>query len=510
MNEVTPIKAIVAVLSAALIALALWQLKAAEQGITVTALTIDGIPATAFRPTGGARAPTVVIAHGFAGSQQLMRSFAVAFARHGYAAITFDFAGHGRNPAAMSGDVNLIEGATRRLLEDVTRVAARARTLGDGRIAVLGHSMASDIVIRFAESDPSVMATIAVSMFSPAVTASSPRNLLVIAGDWEGTLKAEALRSVGLVSAPRPPREGVTYGDFAAGTARRAAFSPHTEHVTVLFSETTMRESLSWLDESFGIARPTAAEIDARGPWIAALLAGVVMLGWPLSSLLPRIEPVPAGAGLAWRRIWPGMVIPAIATPLLLRAVPTHFLPMLVGDYLALHFLVYGLITCAWLLWRGNWPKGASARAIASARFLVSLLAVVGFGFAGLVWPLDSFVTSFVAVGIRPVLVAALLAGTLPYFLADEWLTRGQGAAPGAYAATKIAFVMSLAIAVALDPERLFFVIVIVPVIIPFFIVYGLISRWSYASTGQPLVGAMASALAFAWAIGVTFPLVAG
>lgn len=510
MNEVTPIRAIVAVLSAALIALALWQLKAAERGITVTALTIDGIPATSYQPPDGVKTPAVVIAHGFAGSQQLMQSFALAFARNGYTAITFDFAGHGRNPAAMSGDVNLIEGATRRLLQDVSKVAAKAREKGDGRIAVLGHSMASDIVVRFAESDPTVAATIAVSMFSPAVTASAPRNLLVIAGDWEGTLKAEALRSVGLVSAPTPPEPGVTYGDFAAGTARRAAFSPHTEHVTVLFSETTMRESLAWLDESFGITRATAPEIDARGPWIAALLAGIVMLGWPLSSLLPRVQPLAAGAGLPWRRIWPGVVVPALATPLLLRAVPTHFLPMLVGDYLAVHFLVYGLVTCAWLLWRGTWPGGEYARQIASGRFVVSLLAVVGFGFVGLVWPLDSFVTSFIPVGIRPVLVGVLLAGTLPYFLADEWQTRGQGAARGAYAVTKLAFVVSLAMAVALDPGRLFFVIVIVPVIIPFFIVYGLISRWTYASTGQPLVAAIASALAFAWAIGVTFPLVAG
>ena len=96
----------------------------------------------------------------------------------------------------MNGDLNLIEGATRRLLDDLAKVAQETRALGDGRLAVLGHSMASDIVVRFAESDPSVAATIAVSMFSPAVTASAPRNLLVIAGDWEGMLKQEALRAV--------------------------------------------------------------------------------------------------------------------------------------------------------------------------------------------------------------------------------------------------------------------------------------------------------------------------
>ena len=73
---------------------------------------------------------------------------------------------------------------------------AWVRGLGDGRLAVLGHSMASDIIVRFAQAAPDVAATIAVSMFSPVVTATTPRNLLVITGEWEGMLKREALRAV--------------------------------------------------------------------------------------------------------------------------------------------------------------------------------------------------------------------------------------------------------------------------------------------------------------------------
>ena len=103
-----------------------------------------------------------------------------------------------------------------------------------------------------------------------------------------------------------------------------------------------MRESLAWLDQSFGIIRNAAPQTDGRGPWIIALFAGVVLLAWPLSSLLPRACPQPVGAGLDWRRIWPGLLIPMIATPLMLRVAPTHFLPVLVADYLAAHFFLYG------------------------------------------------------------------------------------------------------------------------------------------------------------------------
>ena len=205
--------------------------------------------------------------------------------------------------------------------------------------------------------------------------------------------------------------------------------------------------------------------------------------------------------------MWLPLLVPMLATPLLLRVLPTHFLPVLVGDYLAAHFALYGLLTAACLAWlRVPRPSGAVAVRRSSRR----RLAAIAFGFVGLVWPIDAFVTSFLPGSQRLFLILAMLAGTLLYFLADEWLTRGPGAARGAYAASKLAFLVSLAIAVALDFERLFFLIIIIPVIVPFFLVYGLFSAWTYRSTGHPLVAGIANAVAFAWAIGVTFPLLAG
>jgi hypothetical protein len=143
-------------------------------------------------------------------------------------------------------------------------------------------------------------------------------------------------------------------------------------------------------------------------------------------------------------------------------------------------------------------------------RLLAGAAAMIAYGFLAITWPIDTYVTSFVPGGPRAILVLALLAGTLVYFLGDEWLTRGEGAAWGAFAASKLAFVVSLAIAVALDFERLFFLLIIVPVIVLFFLVYGLFSTWAYDRTGHPFVAGLANAVAFAWAIAVTFPLLAG
>lgn len=502
----TPGRILLLLIALAMIAVSVWRLREAGAGVATETLHIGAEPATIFKAPGKPLGPVVVIAHGFAGSQQLMQSFAYAFARNGYTAVTFDFPGHGRNQDPMRGSITLETGATRNLVAAVARVASEARKLGDGRLAVLGHSMASDIVIRFAQEAPDVAATIAVSMFSPAVTASSPRNLLVIVGEWEGMLTREALRAVGLPIAPKPAEAGVTYGDFAAGSARRAAISPHVEHASVLFSETSLREAIGWLDESFGVKRAAAPDIPARGAWIVLLLAGAVLLARALSTFLPRVCEPPVGANLPWRKLLLPLLAPVVITPLVLRVTPTGFLPVLVADYLVAHFFLYGLLTAAFL--RATRGESRFAFMPASpARFILATIALVAFNFLALAWPIDVFLTSYAPGSERAFLIAAMFAGALPFFLADEWMTRGRSPARGAYAASKLAFVASLALAIALDFERLFFLAIITPFILAYFLVYGLISRWTYAATGHPWIAGLANALAVAWAIAATFPL---
>ncbi|TVQ33046.1 MAG: alpha/beta fold hydrolase [Geminicoccaceae bacterium] len=498
----------VALLALGIIGLALVQLFRADAGLVVERLAIEGTPATLFRKADAPPGPVVLIAHGFAGSQQLMRPFAVTLAQNGYTALTFDFLGHGRHPAPLGGSITEETGATRYLVAQVEQLLEAARVLpaGDGQLALLGHSMASDIIIRAAQANPDVAATIAVSMFSPAVDAESPRNLLVIVGDWEAGLKREALRVVQMVT-DEPALAGVTYGDHGEGTARRAAWAPHAEHVAVLYSETSMAEALAWLDATF--ERTSEGQLDVRGYWIALLLLGIVTLAWPLSKRLPEVAPLPTGDDLPRRTFLALAILPALLTPPLLRFVPTDFLPILVGDYLAVHFGVYGLLTALGLWWVGRSRparhQGTSLTKLALAATLTALYAVLALGL-----PLDRFFTAYLPIPERWPLVAAMALGMFPFFLADEFLTRGTKGRYGRYAFTKLCFLLSLGFAVALDFERLFFLLIIVPVIIPCFVVYGLLSEWAYRRTHHPAPGGIANALAFAWAIAVTFPLLGG
>ncbi|SEA44746.1 alpha/beta fold hydrolase [Rubrimonas cliftonensis] len=492
----------------AALALALAMLARAENGVLRDEIFVGETPVTVSRPSAPAAvpAPAVVVAHGFSGSRQLMRAISTALAQAGYVVVSFDFLGHGRHPRPMAGDVTAVDGATAGILAQLGQVTAAARGLDgvDGRIALLGHSMAGDVIARLAvEQGRGVTATIAVSAFSPVVAADRPGNLLMIAGAWEGALADWALERT-RAHAGSEAVFGVTYGAHAEHGARRAALAPGVEHIGVLYSPATVREAVAWLDAAFDRER-ASPPVSPRGPWILLMLGALVALAWPLAALLPP-GPARAGAGLGGWRFWAVAAGPAIATPLLATAMDVRFLPVVVGDYLALHFALYGALTALglWLAGAARPPRAAFARAALPA------LLVAAFALGALGPALDAHVSSFWPVEARLPIIAALLVGMSPWFLADEWLTRAPAAPRLAYAATKLLFLGSLAGAVALDLERLFFLIILTPALLIFFLVYGLFSGWAWRRTGEPWAGGLANAAVFAWAIGVTFPMVAG
>ena len=244
----------------------------------------------------------------------------------------------------------------------------------------------------------------------------------------------------------------------------------------------------------------------SRGPWLGLLFLGLLLLGRGLLRLLPRLSAEPCGAGLGWRRVLLVAGLPAILTPLLLSVVPIGLLPLLLGDYLTLHFLLMGVLMAVGLQLAG---RPVPLRMVLHWRPLLAAAVIAGFGILVLGLAIDRYVTSFVpATGTRLAMLPVVLAGLMPFFLSDEWLVRGASAPRGAYLVTKLLTLASLAVAVALRAEELFFLAIIVPVMIVFFVVYGLIGRWSWRATGQPLVAGLGNAVALAWGIAATFPIV--
>ena len=479
----------------------IWHLQSMRMGLDIAPLNVGTTPATVTRLPGLTAAPVVVIAHGFAGSRPLMEGFALTLARAGYIVVSYDLAGHGRNPVPMSGDVSVISGTTQVLMDELARVSDAALALpgADGRLALLGHSMASDIVVRQAMRDARVGAVVAVSMFSLAVTKDQPKNLLVVAGAWETMLAAEAEKALRLANPAASL--GQTVGDARQGTGRRAVLAPHVEHVSVLYSATTLTEARDWLNASFG--REGSGNVPARGGWIALLLVSVVASGWPMAGALHRFRAVAPPPTLPRSRFLAAIILPALLTPLILWPLNVQFLPVLVADYLAVHFALFGLMALAIVAACGGLRRGGMAIALALA-VPVALFGIMLFGTA-----LDRYVASFVPVAGRIPVVLAMAAGAVPFMLADAVLTEGGRAALWRVIIVRGLALASLGLAVVLDFERLFFLIIILPIILLFFLLFGTISGWIGRATWRPAAAGVGLGVFLAWALGVTFPMFA-
>ena len=108
----------------------------------------------------------------------------------------------------------------------------------------------------------------------------------------------------------------------------------------------------------------------------------------------------------------------------------------------------------------------------------------------------------------NPLVFFAIVTALFPLAVGPESQLL-QTLSPGLlWVAALLAVLLSLVLAIALNPGRLFFLAIIVPAILLLFVIYGLFSRWAHARTASPAVAAIANALAFAWFIALSFPLV--
>jgi len=485
---------VVLVLALALAVLSLWQLEGARSGLEIRSLKAAQTPVMR-AAVAGADGPVVIVAHGFAGSSQMMQGYALPMARAGYRVWSFDFHGHGRNPQPMSGDVNVIEGTTMRLVDQTLAVVAAAREAESwtGPVALVGHSMATDIIIRAAAADSGIGTIVAISAFSQAVTRDFPDDLLLISGQGEPRLREFALDTLWMIDPEAIEGQTVT-----AETIRRAAIvAPGVEHVGVLFSQTGQQAALDWLDFSYD--RASTVIPPATGGWLAALLAALVALVWPISNLLPH-NTVHL-AVLSRGQFALAVLVPAILAPVfsvLVGMVPGgNLLPVLVADHLAVHLLIYALLQMT-LLWRAGLRPGPLSPA--AAAFLV-IWGLAVFGLA-----LDRYGANFLPTSERLWIIAALAFGAVPFMLADALVTGAGHGSWGRRILARFGFMVSLGIAVALDPAELFFLALIAPVILLFYLIYGLMGRWAAQRSG-PAAAGLGLGLALAWALGVSFPL---
>jgi pimeloyl-ACP methyl ester carboxylesterase len=453
--------------------------------------TQDGT-VTLYEQRGQPQGPLVVVTHGFAGSRQMMQYISRDLARAGFTVAAFDFIGHGRSDRLLSPDVTRIEGTTMQLVAQTRRIVDAVRSAEGltGDIALVGHSMATDIIMRAAKEMPEVAAVVAISMYSNLVSATFPERLLILSGEWEARLRAVARAAVAQVGG-----EGVEGETVANGPVqRRTIFVPNTEHVAVLFHPLTMIETRRWVQSALGL--PDTGATWAQGAAILAVLAGLVVLSRPVFRLLPDRAECPAGLPLgAFLAVLLAPVLPAIAAVSLAGGT---LLGLASFGHLLAFLLVWGTVSLAVLAIFGRRVRAPDAPGV----LLLLVWALAVFAVA-----LDRYAAAFLPVGPRLGLMAVLALGAVPFMLADRLLV--AGARLWQRLVARVLPVSVLTGGMIALPQDLGLLFTVLPVFVLFYLVYGTMGR-AVAIRSGPETAGVALGIILAWSIAASTPLFAG
>ncbi len=467
-----------------LIIVSWFMVSAPRRGLTVRDVSAGGIPMLYVAPGSvSAPAPGVVIAHGFAGSKQLMLGYAYTFARAGYPALLFDFDGHGANPAALNrGGLSAnIAAATAQLIAQPEVDASR--------LALLGHSMGSGAVMTAGINELGRYgAVVGISPTSADVRPDAPANLLLMAGSLEPRFVANAEQLLAQAGGPNE--------DFASGRARYLRIVRNAEHITILFRPQSHHIALDWIGRTFGTATDTPY-IDRRVVWY-----GVHLLGWLLAALglapalrtgLPSLNANSTGRRVAGLLL--GGVAATVVVGLLARFTAlAGVLGIQVGGAVALWLLVAGLI---WLVFNRPIHRPAPGGILLGILFLVVL--VLAFGVMAQSvwvqwWPIPARLWRW------PILSLAVL----PWFLAagySQWGAGGWGRLGWALGQSAV-FLGGLFVALMLAPS-LGFLVLLMPILPLIFLTLAVVA----AAFDRPWPYAIGAAFFFGWLISVVFPL---
>lgn len=475
-------------LAIAFIALSWLQTLDARRGLTIRRFDVDGLPLLYLAPAEAVNAPGVLIAHGFAGSKQLMLGYAFTFAHAGYATLLWDFGGHGANPATLRREETLQAN-----VDAAYALLAEQPGVDGARVAVLGHSMGSGAAMAAGLLQPErYQAVLALSPTGAEVSPSSPRNLHLQAGSWEGRFVANARDLLAAAGGER--------ADVSQGLGRSLVIIPAAEHISILFRAQSHRAALAWLDAVFGPQR-ASAYVDRRILWYALHL-----LGWllALAAVAPVLRLPATAKPLAGARPWLGLFVGPLAAAAVLAVWQrldgdvTQFGGMLVAGALALWFGVAGLV---WLGLQG-WQRLRNAPPAGISWLL-------GLGLFALLW------LAFGAMGqetwLQWVLIPArlmrwpwLALAVFPWFLAAGLAQ--QHARPSRrvlwWLVQVLFIIFGLLLALTLVPGL--FILVLMMPLIPLLI--GILA-FADAQLNQPWAFALGSALFFGWVLAAVFPL---
>lgn len=504
------------VLGALLLAAALVGLALAQGGGVVRSTSIGDIPVRIYATSQAA--PTIVIAHGFAGSTQLMDPLARSLMRRGFTVVAYDTVGHGAHPIPLRMQGSMRSGSAPQVQQALATVVDWALTqpeVNPQQLTLLGHSMGGQAVVEAAVADARgpgrIQATVALSLPSaagiPSGEPAAPRNLLLAVGSLEpGNFQQAALD--GMQRAYPSAGMGQAEGTVSDGTARASLVIPGAEHIGIVFSTTTADAAAEWIGAATGVPAGGAPVAPVLA-WFVLALIGTGLLLVPIGRLTLGGIGSTSGVGSAI----PGAKVLALSTgsavlaSLIARvtAPAQDLVPLAVGGYVLVWFLAAGVAALVWwaVRWRRTWPPSVTWRAV-GAGLLIALGVTALVALTGrLSW------APFALVGARPVILVVLLIAFTAYFGADALLTRDRRLAArlGLIAGSRL-----IAIAVILASVPLLgapgFLLLLLPLMVILLLVLGWYGGILLGYRDGWIAAVAVQALPLAALVATTFPLV--
>ena len=474
----------------------------ADDGLERRIVVVDGIPLHEVRPANqSGPLPGVVVAHGFAGSARLMYPFADTLARNGYVVVLPDLTGHAANPRRMSSSDTL-----QRDLAVALRHLRSLPSVAADRVALLGHSMGAGAVTRYAATDGSVLATVAISLGDASALptgADRPRNLLLLYGAAEFPRFVEAADRGLRLGYPEGGLDH-TYGDPATGTARRAVAVSGAEHISVLYVNRTHAEAIGWLDSVLRPGQPVASTVQPRRRLVPAawLLLAFVLGGYPLAVVLLGRRPRYVHS----RQVRPAVFAGGFAAALVVAAVlagvaPTVRLPLAVGGYVT-GFAAIAAIGL-FVAWRLGRRLTGEPRTIPLRMVVVTVLFTL-YAAAAVAVPLHLGMTHAVPSGQRWWLLVVVAAANVALLWTAELLSSGVAWRFAMILAAVVA-ALTAATVLGLAPGFLLLVLPLLAVLLAWQAVWAAVLR-RYGA--PPWTAAFAGGVLVAWPVVASLPLV--
>jgi dienelactone hydrolase len=312
-------------------------------GIPVRAKLLRPVAATAGNPL-----PGIVYIHGYQNNRETADAYCIETARRGFVMLCIDAIGRGNsgNPNDMDDpDFDETFGGRTSLeyLKSLPFVDAES-------IGLMGHSLGAEMVYGIALEDPSVKA-LAFSGFGYTTEASetAPKTMLMIIGKWdEYRERMTGTRDIEKewMSTPQSqnafpvadPQIGVTYGDFAQGTARRVVVVP-TIHIQESHNRAAVGEAVDWMRQA--LQPPANLWIDPDSQiWPLKEWATLIAMFAGIFSVLPL------GLILLRTKVFESLQVSVIES---YACTPREFLKgavvngLLMWLYLPLIFVLFGL-----------------------------------------------------------------------------------------------------------------------------------------------------------------------